>query len=86
IDIRKIDAIHCRRGRLGVGWHFLILVSGDIQLGRDIETCGSHSRGIDDLSVSIGVVGGVDEDGTRTNTRNPEQLEALTDLICFLSD
>lgn len=86
IDIKEMDIRHCRQGRLGVGYHFLLLVGGDIQLGRDIETIGAHSRQYDTSSVAIGIVGGTDENGDRLNTRTPEQQEALVDLVVFLSD
>jgi hypothetical protein len=86
IDAKFIDVKHCRQGRLGIGYHFLLLVSGTIQLGRDIETIGSHSRDLDGLSVSIGIVGGKDEGKERVNTRNQDQQEALQDLIQFLQE
>jgi len=86
VDIHTMDVEHCRKGKLGVGWHFLVLTSGTIQLGRDIETCGAHSKDLDKISVSVGVVGGVDEHGTRVNTRTAEQLEALDDLMVVLGD
>lgn len=83
--VKYFDAIHCKRGRLGIGWHFLILVSGCIQLGRDINTCGAHSKDIDEVSVGVGIVGGKNEDNEDEYTRTPDQLEALTDLIEVLS-
>lgn len=85
IDILEMDLRHCRQGRFGVGYHFLLLTGGDIQLGRDIETIGAHSRNIDDEAVAIGIVGGTDEEGDRTFTRTQEQLQALEDLIEFLA-
>lgn len=86
LSIKDMDVLHCKQGRLGVGWHFLILASGTIQLGRDIETCGSHSRGLDNISVAIGVEGGVDNEGDRALTRTSAQWEALDDLLVFLKD
>lgn len=85
IDILKMDTLHCRRGRLGVGYHFLVLLDGTVQLGRSIETYGSHSRKLDDCSVAIGVVGGVDQEGNRAYTRTSKQVAALNDLIALLS-
>jgi len=60
-------------------------MGGDIQLGREIERTGSHSRDYDKNTVSIGIVGGTDDEGERMYTRNTEQLEALDDLVEFLS-
>jgi N-acetylmuramoyl-L-alanine amidase len=79
-DAYEIDTAHCRQGRLGIGYHFLILIDGTIQLCRRIATCGSHSKHLDDISVAIGVVGGITEDGDRASTRNPEQEQSLADL------
>jgi hypothetical protein len=84
-DAHTIDTIHCRQGRLGIGYHFLVIHNGNIQLCRDVNTVGSHTRNLDDISVAIGVTGGVDEEGTRQFTRNPEQVSAIDDLIELLS-
>lgn len=84
IDVKVMDTIHCRRGSLGVGFHFVLILNGDIQLARDIERTGSHSKDYDNISVAIGIVGGVDPEGERVNTRTQEQREALDDLIAFL--
>jgi len=82
-DAYRIDAIHCRQGRLGIGYHFLILVNSNIQLCRHIDTCGSHTKRMDDISVAIGIVGGL-EGKNRVNTRNLQQIDALRDLTLVL--
>lgn len=86
IDAREIDRRHCNMGRLGIGFHFLILVCGAIVLCRDIETIGAHSINYDDVSVAVGLVGGIDENKNRVNTRTPEQEEALSDLLEVLQE
>lgn len=86
IDAYHMDAMHCRMGRLGIGWHFLILKSGDIQLCRHPATVGSHSRNLDEISVAVGIVGGKLPDGERFNTRTPDQLAALNDLLDVLHE
>lgn len=83
-DIKAMDARHCKQGRLGVGWHFFVTTSGTIQLGRDLNSCGSHTRTLDTSSVAIGVEGGVDENGDRKMTRNTEQASAIDDLTAFM--
>lgn len=85
-DAYTIDAIHCRQGRLGIGYHFLIRTKGDIQLCRHHERIGSHSKNLDEISVAIGLIGGAGPDGVRVNNRTPEQLEALEDLIAVLQE
>lgn len=86
LDAKYFDAAHCRRGRLGIGWHFLILVSGDIQLGRSLKTCGAHSRNMDASSVGIGIVGGKNDENRDAYTRNQDQLEALKDLLEVMTE
>ena len=85
-DIRDLDLKHCRQGRLGCGVHFLVLLNGDIQLGRRVNTVGSHSRDYDWVSVAVGVVGGVGPEGERMNTRTIDQCEALNDICEVLSE
>ena len=85
VTATEIDTKHCREGRLGIGVHFLILANSDIQLGRDVNTVGSHTRTMDWNSVAVGIVGGKDEEGLNAHTRTPEQLEALDDLIELLT-
>ncbi len=85
-DAYSLDQQHCLEGRFGIGFHFLVLADGAVQLCRHIDTCGRHSKPIDDVSVSIGVVGGKDEDGQIVDTRTAEQRAAIDDLIGFLSE
>lgn len=86
-DLRSIDTLHARQGRIGCGYHFLVQTDGTIDLCRKIQTVGSHSLGLDFTSVAIGVVGGVDpETGERTNTRSEEQERAIEELVSVLSD
>lgn len=84
IGPEDIDAIHCRQGRLGIGYHYLITVDGTAHLGRRLDTVGSHSRALDEHSVAIGIVGGINEEGVRADTRTEAQKEALESLLMFL--
>lgn len=80
IDATVIDEQHCLQGRFGIGYQFLITVTGDIQLCRGLYTIGAHSRDYDQISVGIGVVGGT-VNKERMYTRTEEQEAALQDLI-----
>ena len=81
ITVQDMDAKHCRQGRLGIGWHYLILIDGTVETGRSETTCGSHSKDLDRVSVAVALVGGLNEAGARANTRTPEQLKTLAGLI-----
>jgi hypothetical protein len=86
LDVIHFDTLHCKRGKLGIGWHFLILTSGDIQLGRDVNTCGAHTKSMDTDAVAIGVVGGLDDGNNKAFTRTHVQLMALDDLVDVLEE
>jgi hypothetical protein len=90
IDILELDTIHCRKGRIGVGFHFVILPNGTIQLGRRISSTGCFAAGLDQIAVGVGLVGGLVENPPhgfkKGYTRTPEQSLALTDLIEVLRD
>lgn len=86
IDVTVMDKLYCKRGSFGIGHHFLVLTNGIIQLARNVHTVGSHSRDYDAVAVAVGVVGGVDENGDRLDTRTFEQNEAMQDLFEVLSE
>lgn len=85
-NAQSLDMKHCSQGRFGIGYHFLILTNGVIQLCRRIGSCGNHSRNLDDVSVAVGIVGGADEEGNRVHTRTDEQDGSLEGLLGFLGE
>lgn len=80
-DVLYFDAVHCQKGKFGIGWHILVTLDGTVELGRDIETIGAHSKRLNEESVAVALVGGKDENGYRAYTRTPEQEEALEDIL-----
>ena len=40
-----IDKWHKQRGWSGIGYHFVILEDGTLEVGRDIEKSGAHAKG-----------------------------------------
>jgi len=84
MTVSDLDADHCRRGKFGIGYHVLVLHDGTAVQCRPLDTIGAHSRKLDQISVAIGVVGGLDEEGKRMNTRTPEQTEMIEGLIAVL--
>jgi N-acetylmuramoyl-L-alanine amidase len=75
------------RGWSDVGYHFLILLDGTIQVGRPLERSGAHTRGHNTDSIGIAYVGGMSADGEQSipkDTRTEEQKKSLVDLLCEL--
>ena len=77
-----IDTWHKSRGFKKIGYHFVVLMDGTIELGRMINEVGAHVQGHNDDSIGICYIGGVEKDGrTPKDTRTYEQKESLIVLI-----
>lgn len=77
-----IDTWHRARGFKKIGYHFIILLDGRIEIGRALDEVGAHVQGHNDDSIGICYVGGVAKDGvTPKDTRTDEQKDSLLCLI-----
>lgn len=83
-DADDIDEWHKKRGFKGIGYHFVVLLNGDIQLGRPEEIQGAHVKGFNRNSLGICYVGGLDEQLKPTDTRTLKQKEGLECLLIEL--
>lgn len=83
--VKDIDAWHKNRGWSGVGYHYVILLDGTVQKGRDISKIGAHVRGHNAKSIGICYIGGLDKDGKAKDTRTEAQIEAMNKLIKWLN-
>lgn len=54
----EIDQWHKDRGWSGVGYHYIIRRSGEIEVGRPITEIGAHVLGMNLRSIGICLVGG----------------------------
>ena len=64
----EIDREHRKRGLLQIGYHFVIKTDGTVELGRSLDIPGAHTRGYNQFSVGVCLVGKVGElptDGQR---------------------
>lgn len=75
---------HIKRGFSDIGYHYLIGLSGVIQKGRPIEQVGAHCRYHNARSVGICYVGGRDFAGRYFDTRTPEQIDSMHQLVADL--
>lgn len=78
-----IDRWHKERGWAGIGYHFVVLLDGTVEEGRDIENAGAHCKGQNASSIGICYIGGRGAHGTQ-DTRTEEQKNALRELIARL--
>lgn len=86
-DANDINAWHKDRGWSGIGYHFVILLDGTIEVGRPIGQTGAHTRGKNTGSVGIGYIGGVTRDGKQAkDTRTAAQKAAMLWLNQELAD
>ncbi len=88
IDAAILDVEHAKTGRFGIGWHYLVLVDGTIELCRHPLTRGAVGRDNFTLShIQIGVVGGRDrETGKFSETLTTAQRDALEALYQKLAE
>lgn len=84
-EAKDIDQWHRKRGFDGIGYHYVVLLDGTIQVGRPLERAGAHCVGHNAHSIGICYIGGLDEKGQPADTRTPKQKKALSRLIWRLS-
>ena len=77
-DIRKWHVEE--RGWDDVGYHYIVLLDGQIQKGREDKTQGAHVGGHNSNSIGICYIGG----GNGEDTRTTPQKASLVYLISFL--
>ena len=81
-DIEDIRKWHVQEnGWIEVGYHYVILLDGSIQIGRSLDTIGAHCYGHNKLSVGVCYIGGKGGD-----TRTKAQKESLKTLLKTLKN
>jgi len=85
VDIKLVDDWHRKRGWLKIGYHYLIKKDGTIETGRNPHEVGAHCKGYNGKSVSVCLVGGVDENGNPDPYFTAFQWEALFSLTNALT-
>ena len=84
IGVFQIDEWHKNQGWSGIGYHFVIRRSGEIEKGRDIAAVGAHCKGQNKHSIGICLVGGIDDHGKSQNNFTAEQFAGLRRLVSEL--
>ncbi len=81
---KDIDMWHKQRGWKGIGYHYVILLDGTLQIGRSESEIGAHTIGQNNNSIGICYIGGVDINEKPKDTRTDQQKNALKGLISDL--
>ncbi|NKX40404.1 hypothetical protein HGG71_02855 [Rhodobacteraceae bacterium R_SAG2] len=84
-----MDYFDARKSYLGCTFHYVILLDGSVEIGRNPKTLSSRGRSARRRrdTVFIGVVGGLNyEDGKRKDTITDAQREAVADLEQAIAD
>ena len=79
--IEKIDNYHKSKGWKGVGYHEYVRRDGTVEHGRRLEEVGAHCVGHNRYSIGVCYEGGLDSAGKDADTRTPQQVKALRELI-----
>ena len=77
----QIDSWHKSRGWKGIGYHFVVRRDGSIENGRPIEEPGAHVASHNKYSIGVCYEGGLNAAGNPADTRTPEQVRALRELV-----
>lgn len=85
VDAAIIRKWHKGQGWNDIGYHFVILPDGEVELGRAEHVIGSHVAGFNTGSIGVVYVGGLDAQGRAKDTRTQAQKNAMEDLIRALT-
>ena len=67
-----------------IGYHYVVLLDGRIELGRPLQEAGAHVKGHNANSIGVCYIGGLDGEGNACDTRTNEQDESLEVLMATL--
>ena len=82
VKTSTIKQWHTAKGWSDIGYHYVIELDGSVNMGRDIDRIGAHTRGENTGSIGISYVGGMDANMENPkDTRTEKQKEALKCLI-----
>ena len=81
VTIKKITDWHKQRGFSTIGYHYVVMLDGSIQNGRDVNVSGAHCTNHNSISIGVCYVGGCDKNMNAKDTRTDAQKRALLDLL-----
>lgn len=84
ISLEDIRRHHQSLGWRDIGYHYIVFPDGHVERGRPISVAGAHCYGHNAHSIGVAYIGGIDRQGHETDTRTPEQRQALLQLVTKL--
>ena len=86
IGVDRIREWHVRDNKWAdIGYHYVVRLDGTVEKGRAEYKTGAHCYGHNRHSIGVCYVGGLDQNGSSSDTRTPQQkksLEKLIDNLC----
>lgn len=80
-DVKDIYKWHVtERGWSDVGYHYIILLDGTIQKGREDSVPGAHVKGHNSESLGICYIGGAKGEDTRTEAQKHSMIHLISSL------
>lgn len=81
VTIKEITNWHKQRGFSTIGYHYVVMLDGSVQNGRDVNVSGAHCTNHNSISIGVCYVGGCDKNMNAKDTRTDAQKRALLDLL-----
>lgn len=81
VTINEITNWHKQRGFSTIGYHYVVMLDGSVQKGRDVNVSGAHCTNHNSISIGVCYVGGCDKNMNAKDTRTDAQKRALLDLL-----
>jgi len=83
IGAKEIDGWHKDKGWSGIGYHYVFLLDGSVEVGRPEENQGAHVKGDNEDTIGAVYVGGLSRDLKPKDTRTDAQKKSLR---CFVEN
>lgn len=81
VTIKEITNWHKQRGFSTIGYHYVVMLDGSVQNGRDVNVSGAHCTNHNSISIGVCYVGGCDKNMNAKDTRTDAQKRALLNLL-----
>ena len=80
-DIKEVGKWHKARGFDRIGYHYLVKLNGEVQVGRPEGAIGAHVKGYNAVSIGVCYVGGLGLDAKPKDTRTDKQKASMLKLL-----
>lgn len=81
----EISTWHKDRGWSDIGYHVVIRRDGYVEFGRPFDQVGAHAKGYNSTSLSVCMVGGIDDMGRPENNFTDMQWHSLSKVCRSLT-